>query len=165
MKLPSNLRTAALRVSAAGSKDQSHHSTLLLHKHCWALCCDSRSREPSVPNWMHTSPHFAQHHSVRVCAEGLVGITAPVAWEDSSIPGGEGILTGGDIKAGTRGNEEWEKNSLSPPLEDVLPKMQDSGNNRECERERDAQASKEFSYPWAGKSVFCFLFGLFMLFF
>lgn len=74
-------------------------------------------------------------------------ITAPLAQEDPTVPGGEDKLMGGDIKVGTRGNKEWEKNSLSPPLGDVLPSMQDSGNNRECETERDAQASKEVSYP------------------
>lgn len=152
----------ALRVSAAGSKHWSRHSTPLLHLYHWVSVAVTATA---------TSPQHqagcAQVHilpSVRMCAGGLMSITAPLAQEDPTVPGGEDKLMGGDIKAGTRGNKEWEKNSLSPPLEDVLPSMQDSGNNRECETERDAQACKEVSYPWAGKPVFCFLFGLVMHF-
>lgn len=74
-------------------------------------------------------------------------ITAPLVLEDSAVPGGVGVLTEGDLKAGTRESEEREKNRPSSPLEDVPPKMRDSGNDTECERERDAQAGKEVSYP------------------
>lgn len=61
-----------------------------------------------------------------------MSIPAPLAQGDSTAPGGEGRIMGGGVKAGTKGNKEQEYNSLCPPLEDVLPKMKDSGRNREC---------------------------------
>lgn len=80
----------------------------------------------------HEQVHVLPNNPVPECGEGPMSIPAPPAQGDSAVPGGEGRLMGGGIKAGTERNKEWEKNSLCPPHEDVLPEMKDSGSNREC---------------------------------
>lgn len=168
MKLPSNLtcsscpcRAASVEHGAEGvcnrQQAPNHQSTFLLHWHCWAPHCYSHSHEPSAPNWMHMSSHFAQCPSVRVCAEGLVGITAPPA----SIPVGRAYSWEGTLKLGP-GQMKNRRKTVSPlPFTLCCLKYKIQGTTG-SNREREAQTSMEVSYPWAGKPVFHFLFELFM---